>query len=70
MARPKSDIDRVQAGLRIRPEILRAMKHLSIDMGKPLNQLFEEAAEAYLRSKGATLPETISSDIYKKEPPK
>ena len=70
MARPKSDIERVQAGLRLRPEILRAMKHLSIDMGKPLNQLFEDAAEAYLRSQGAPLPETELLANKKKEPPR
>jgi len=70
MARPKSDINRVQAGIRLRPEILRAMKHLSIDMGKPLNQLFEEAAEAYLRSKGAPMPVATTPDSNKKEPPR
>lgn len=70
MARPKSDIERVQAGLRLRPEILRAMKHLSIDMGKPLNQIFEEAAEAYLRSQGAPLPEAEAPASMKEEPPR
>lgn len=46
------------------------MKHLSVDMGKPLNLLFEEAAEAYLQSQGVPLPELEAAADTKKEPPR
>ena len=55
MARPKSLIVREQTGLRLRPEVLAAMKHLSIDLRKPLNILIEEAAEDYLAKYGKTV---------------
>jgi hypothetical protein len=48
MARPKSGILREQKGMRLRPDIVRALKHLSIDLGRPLNVLVEEAAEEFL----------------------
>lgn len=70
MARPKSDIERIQAGLRLRPEIIKAMKHLSVDTEKPLNLLFEEAAEAYLQSLGIPLQETEAAKGEKEEPPR
>ena len=54
MARPKSEIVREQTGMRLRPEVIRALKHLSIDLRKPLNLLVEEAAEELLKKHGRT----------------
>lgn len=55
MARPKSNIAREQTGMRLRPDVLRALKHLSIDLRKPLNVLVEEAAEGILLKYGRKL---------------
>ena len=52
MARPKSDINRVQSGLRLRPEIIKALRHLAIDLEQPLNVIIETAAEDYLQKHG------------------
>ena len=52
MARPKSDINRVQSGLRLRPEIIKALRHLAIDLERPLNVIIETAAEEYLQKHG------------------
>lgn len=46
------------------------MKHLSVDTEKPLNLLFEEAAEAYLQSLGIPLQETEAAKGEKEEPPR
>ena len=55
MARQKSEIVREQTGMRLRLEILMALKHLSIDLHKPLNLLVEEAAEEFLKKHGQNL---------------
>jgi predicted DNA-binding protein len=52
MARPKSDIDRVQTGLRLRPELVKALRHLAIDQGRPYSAIVEEAIEAYFEKCG------------------
>jgi hypothetical protein len=52
MPRPKSDINRVQSGLRLRPEIIKALRHLAIDLEQPLNVVIEAAAEEYLQKHG------------------
>jgi predicted DNA-binding protein len=52
MARKKSEVVREQTGMRLRLEILRALRHLSIDLGKPVSLLVEEAAEDYLKKHG------------------
>lgn len=49
MARPASDIERVQTGLRLRSVLVKTFKHLAIDTGKPFNQLVEEALDLYLQ---------------------
>jgi len=57
MPRPKSDTIRIQSGLRLRPEILKAMKHLALDLEQPLNVVVETAAEEYLQKHGLTVPD-------------
>lgn len=52
MARPKSDINRVQSGLRLRPEIIKALRHLAIDLEQPLNVVIETAAEEFIQKHG------------------
>ena len=52
MPRPKSDIKRVQSGLRLRPEIVKALRHLAIDLEQPLNVVIEAAAEEYILKHG------------------
>ncbi len=56
MARPKSDINRVQSGLRLRPEIIKALRHLALDLEQPLNVVIETAAEEYLEKHGHAVP--------------
>lgn len=56
MPRPKSDIIRIQSGLRLRPEIIKAMKHLALDLEQPLNVLVETASEEFLQRHGHTIP--------------
>ena len=56
MPRPKSDTIRIQSGLRLRPEIIKAMKHLALDLEQPLNVVIETAAEEYLQKHGHTVP--------------
>ena len=43
MARPRADIERVQTGYRLRPELIRELKYINADTGTPLNVLIEEA---------------------------
>lgn len=38
--------------MRLRMEILLALKHLSVDLRKPMNLLVEEAAEEFLKKYG------------------
>lgn len=57
MARPASDIERVQTGLRLRSELVKTYKHLAIDTGKPFNQLVEEALDLYLQKHGHAVPD-------------
>lgn len=54
MARPASDIQRVQTGLRLREELVKKYKHLAIDSGKPFNLLVEEALDLYLQQQEET----------------
>jgi hypothetical protein len=56
MARPKSDISRVQTGLRLRPGIIKALRHMAIDRGCAFNVLVEEALEDYLHKLGVPIP--------------
>lgn len=55
MARPKSKIQRKQTGLRLQNNILKAMRHLQVDLERPLNDLFEEAAQDLLKKYGRDL---------------
>lgn len=57
MPRPKSDTTRIQSGLRLRPEVLKAMKHLALDLEQPLNVVIETAAEEYLQKHGHAVPD-------------
>ncbi len=56
MPRPKSDIIRIQSGLRLRPEIIKALRHLALDLEQPLNVLVEAAAEELLQKHGHVIP--------------
>lgn len=57
MARPKTGIQRVQTGLRLRSELVKAVRHLAVDQGRPYSELVEEAIEAYLQNVGISLPQ-------------
>jgi hypothetical protein len=56
MARPKNDITRIQAGLRLRPGIIKALRHMAIDRGCAFNVIVEEALEDYLHKQGVPIP--------------
>jgi len=56
MARPKSTIERVQTGLRLKKTLFRQLQHLSIDIETPLNVIVEEALEEYLIKHGHAVP--------------
>jgi len=56
MARPKSDISRTQTGFRLRPEIVKTLRHLAIDRGCSPNLIVEEALEDYLHKLGVEIP--------------
>jgi len=56
MARPKTGIERVQTGLRLRPELLKVLRHLAIDQGRPYSALVEDAIEDYLEKLGVEVP--------------
>lgn len=58
MARPKNKVNRVQAGLRLRSDLLKALRHLAVDEEKQLNVLVEEAIEDCLRKYGQEVPVT------------
>jgi predicted transcriptional regulator len=49
MPRPKSDIKREQSGVRLRPDLVKELKHLALDLEKPYNILIEEAIEDLLQ---------------------
>ncbi len=49
MVRPKNIIQRKPLGVRISPELIKQIKHLAIDKGKPLNILIEEALTDILK---------------------
>lgn len=63
MPRPKSDIIRVQSGLRLRPEIIKALRHLALDLEQPLNVIVETAAEEYLQKHGHSIPDTQGKPV-------
>jgi len=58
MPRPKSEICRVQSGLRLRPEIIKALRHLAIDLEQPLNVVIETAAEEYIQKHGHSVQDS------------
>ena len=49
MARPRSTKQRKQFGLRLDPQLMRELKHLSVDEQKQLNELAEEAFRDLLK---------------------
>jgi len=49
MPRAKSEIKREQSGVRLRPDLVKDLKHLALDLGKPYNVLIEEAIEDILQ---------------------
>ena len=56
MARPKSTIQRKQTGLRLRPEVYKAVQHLAIDEGLSVSSVIERAIEEYLQGQGVKVP--------------
>jgi len=52
MARPVLDIDRQQTGFRLRVDLIRAIRHIAVDTGKPVNVVIEEALIIFLHSQG------------------
>ncbi len=60
MARPKTTIERVQTGLRLKKTLFRRLQHLSIDLETPINSMVEEALEDYLLKKGHS-PDTSTT---------
>jgi len=56
MARPKGDINRTQTGFRLRPEVVKVVRHLAIDRGCSPNVIVEEALEDYLHRLGIDVP--------------
>jgi predicted HicB family RNase H-like nuclease len=48
MAAEKTKIERIAFNTRINPELIRRLKYLAADKGKPLNHLIEEALELLL----------------------
>ena len=69
MARPKTGIERVQTGLRLRPELLKALRHLAVDQGRPYSAIVEDAIEAYLESLGVSVPAPDSPGEDEKNKP-
>lgn len=55
-ARPKSNIQRKQTGLRLRPEVYKAVQHKAIDEGLSVSALIERAIEEYLQRNGIEVP--------------
>ena len=49
MARPRSPKQRKQYGLRLDPQLMREIEHLSVDQQKYLNELAEEAFRDLLK---------------------
>ena len=49
MARPRSPKQRKQYGLRLDPQLMREIEHLSVDEQKWLNELTEEALRDLLK---------------------
>ncbi|GAB6083822.1 hypothetical protein JCM30471_27360 [Desulfuromonas carbonis] len=56
MARPRSDIQRRQTGVRLRPETYRAVQHFAVDEGKPVSTIIEQAIEEFLARRGVAVP--------------
>lgn len=49
MARPRSPKQRKQYGLRLDPQLMRELEHLSVDEQKWMNELTEEAIRDLLK---------------------
>ena len=54
-ARPRSPVQRKQTGVRLTPEIYKALQHLAIDEGHPVSYLIEKAIRDYLEKRGVTV---------------
>jgi len=49
MVKAKDDIPRESYSVRLKPELVRQLKHLAVDERKPVSQLIEEGIEELLR---------------------
>lgn len=60
--RPKGDITRKQTGVRLRPEVYRAIQHAAIDEGLTGSAMIEKALIDFLQRRGVTIPAEPSND--------
>jgi hypothetical protein len=65
MARPKTETERQQTGFRLRTDLVKALRHLAIDTGKPANVVIEQALEEYLQKYGYEVPLPPEKDTGK-----
>lgn len=49
MSAPPAAPERKQFGLRLAIDLMRAVKHLAVDQGKPMNELVEEGLRDLLQ---------------------
>lgn len=54
-ARPRSPVQRKQTGVRLTPEIYKALQHVAIDEGQPVSYLIEKAIRDYLEKRGVSV---------------
>ncbi len=45
MAKPKDDIKRESYSVRLRPDLIKQLKHLAVDEDKAVSELIEEGIE-------------------------
>ena len=63
MARPRSNIERKQTGIRLQPRIYRAIQHYAIDAEQSVSEVMERALEEFLQRQGVEVsPPGPSSD--------
>ena len=63
MARPRSNIERKQTGIRLQPRIYRAIQHYAIDAEQSVSEVMERALEEFLQRQGVEVdPPTPHGD--------
>ena len=56
MARPRTNIERKQTGIRLQPRIYRSIQHYAIDAEQSVSEVMEQALEEFLQRQGVELP--------------